>query len=93
MGLQSILVSVSGALTPGPLFFANLAFSKAGGFWSGIKIAIELTMVELPVIILFSIPFIVFSSLNMTYSIIKLISIIGGASLISFGVLYVVRTK
>jgi hypothetical protein len=50
-------------------------------------------MVELPVIILFSIPFIVFSSLNMTYSIIKLISIIGGASLISFGVLYVVRTK
>ena len=91
MGLQIILVSVSGVLTPGPLFFANLALSKYGGFWSGIKIAIGHTIVE-PVIILFSIPFIVFCSLIMTYSIIKLISIIGGASLISFGVLYVVRT-
>lgn len=92
MGLQIILVSVSGVLTPGPLFFANLALSKYGGFWSGIKIAIGHTMVELPLIILFSIPFIVISSLNMTYSIIKVISIIGGASLIGFGILYVVRT-
>lgn len=92
MGLQIILVSVSGVLTPGPLFFANLALSKYGGFWSGIKIAIGHTMVELPLIILFSMPFIVLSSLNMTFSIIKVISIIGGASLIGFGILYVVRT-
>jgi threonine/homoserine/homoserine lactone efflux protein len=92
MGLQIILVSVSGVLTPGPLFFANLALSKYGGFWSGIKIAIGHTMVELPLIILFSISFIVLSSLNMTYSIIKVISIVGGASLIGFGILYVVRT-
>lgn len=92
MGLQIILVSVSGVLTPGPLFFANLALSKYGGFWSGIKIAIGHTMVELPLIILFSIPFIVLSSLNMTYSIIKVISIVGGASLIGFGILNVVRT-
>ena len=92
MGLQIILVSVSGVLTPGPLFFANLALSKYGGFWSGIKIAIGHTMVELPLIILFSIPFIVLSSLNISYSIIKMISIIGGASLIGFGILYVVRT-
>lgn len=91
MGLQIILVSVSGVLTPGPLFFANLALSKYGGFWSGIKIAIGHTIVELPVIILYSIPLIVFSTLNMSFSMFKVISFIGGISLIAFGILYVVR--
>jgi threonine/homoserine/homoserine lactone efflux protein len=91
MGLQIILVSVSGVLTPGPLFFANLALSKYGGFWSGIKIAIGHSIVELPVIILYSIPLIVFSTLNISFSIFKVISLIGGISLIGFGILYVVR--
>ena len=36
MGLQIIIVSVSGVFSPGPLLFANLALSKYGGFWSGI---------------------------------------------------------
>jgi threonine/homoserine/homoserine lactone efflux protein len=91
MGLQIIFVSVSGVLSPGPLFFANLVLSKNGGFWSGIKIAIGHTIVELPVIILYSIPLIIFSSQNVTLSIIKVISFIGGISLIAFGILYVVR--
>lgn len=51
MGLQIILVSVSGVFSPGPLLFANLALSKYRGFWSGIKIAIGHTIIELPVII------------------------------------------
>ena len=92
MGLQIILVSVSGVFSPGPLLFANLALSKYGGFWSGIKIAIGHTIIELPVIILLSIPFVVFSPVNMTFSIMKIISIIAGAFLIVFGILYVVRT-
>jgi threonine/homoserine/homoserine lactone efflux protein len=91
IGLQIIFVSVSGVLSPGPLFFANLVLSKNGGFWSGIKIAIGHTIVELPVIILYSIPLIIFSSQNVTLSIIKVISFIGGISLIAFGILYVVR--
>lgn len=64
MGLQIVLVSASGVLTPGPLFFANIALSKYGGFWSGIKIAIGHTMVELPVIILYSLPLIAFTYPN-----------------------------
>ena len=92
MGLQIILVSVSGVFSPGPLLFANLALSKYGGFWSGIKIAFGHTIIELPVIILLSIPFVVFSPVNMTFSIMKIISIIAGAFLIVFGILYVVRT-
>ena len=92
MGLQIIFVSISGVISPGPLFFANLVLSKNGGFWSGIKIAIGHSIVELPVIILHSIPLIVLSSPNVTSSTIKFISFIGGISLIAFGILYVVKT-
>ena len=92
MGLQIILVSASGVLTPGPLFFANLALSRYGGFWSGIKIAVGHTIVELPLIILYSLPFIVFTYPSTTFSIFTIISIIGGISLFVFGVFYVVRT-
>lgn len=92
MGLQIIFVSVSGVISPGPLFFANLVLSKNGGFWSGIKIAIGHSIVELPLIILFSIPLTVLTSPNVTSSIIKFISFIGGISLIAFGILYVVKT-
>ena len=92
MGLQIIFVSVSGVISPGPLFFANLVLSKNGGFWSGIKIAIGHSIVELPVIILYSIPLIVLSSSDVTSSIIKFISFIGGISLIAFGILYILKT-
>ncbi|MDP9304725.1 MAG: LysE family translocator [Thermoproteota archaeon] len=92
MGFQIILVSVSGVFSPGPLLFANLALSKYGGFWSGIKIAIGHTIIELPVIILLSLPFGVFSPVNMTFSIMKIINFIAGAFLIVFAILYVVRT-
>ncbi|HEU4468752.1 MAG TPA: LysE family transporter [Nitrososphaeraceae archaeon] len=92
MGLQIILVSASGVLTPGPLFFANLALSKYGGFWSGIKIAIGHTIVELPLIILYSLPFIVLTFPSTIFIMFKVISIIGGVSLIVFGIFYVVRT-
>lgn len=91
IGLQIVLVSASGVLTPGPLFFANLALSKYGGFWSGIKIAIGHTMVELPVIILYSLPLIAFTYLNTTFNILKVLSVIGGTSLIIFGIFYVVK--
>ena len=92
MGLQIILVSVSGVFSPGPLLFANLALSKYGGFWSGIKIAVGHTIIELPVIILLSLPFVVLSPINLTFSTTKIITFIAGAFLIIFGILYVVRT-
>ena len=89
--LQIILVSASGVLTPGPLFFANLALSKHGGFWSGIKIAVGHTMIELPLIILYSLPLIAFTYPNTTINMFNVISIIGGTSLIIFGIFYVVK--
>jgi threonine/homoserine/homoserine lactone efflux protein len=92
MGLQIILVSASGVLTPGPLFFANLALSKYGGFWSGIKVAIGHTIIELPVIILYSLPLIVLNYPSTIFNMVRAISIIGGVSLIVFGIYNVVRT-
>jgi len=92
MGLQIILVSASGVFSPGPLLFANLALSKYGGFWSGIKIAIGHTIIELPIIILLALPFVVLSPINLTFSTTKIITFIAGAFLIVFGILYVVRT-
>lgn len=90
MVIQIILVSISGVFSPGPLLFANLALSKYGGFWSGIKIAIGHTIIELPLIIFLSLPFTVFSPAIAT-GIIKIISFIAGIFLIAFGILYVVR--
>ncbi len=91
MGIQIILVSMSGVFSPGPLLFANISLSKYGGFWSGIKIAIGHTIIELPLIILLSLPFVVFSPVNMSSSTMKIISFIAGAILIVFGILYVIR--
>ena len=92
LALQIILVSASGVLTPGPLFFANLALSRHEGFWSGIKLAIGHTIVELPIIILYSLPLIVFTSPSTIFNMFAVISIVGGLSLITFGIFYVVRT-
>jgi threonine/homoserine/homoserine lactone efflux protein len=92
IGLQIILVSASGVLTPGPLFFANLVLSKYGGFWSGIKVAIGHTIIELPVIILYSLPLIVLNYPSTIFNMVRAISIIGGVSLIVFGIYNVVRT-
>ena len=92
MGLQIILVSVSGVFSPGPLLFANLALSKYGGFWSGIKIAVGHTIIELPVIILLSLPFVVLSPINLNFSTTKIITFIAGAFLIVFGIVYVLMS-
>ena len=47
-----ILISVSGVMTPGPLFVANVYYGTKGGMRSGLKMAIGHTIVELPLVIL-----------------------------------------
>ena len=47
-----IIISVSGVMSPGPLFTANIIHGLKEGASSGIKIAIGHTIVELPLIIL-----------------------------------------
>ncbi len=50
-----IIISVSGVMSPGPLFTANIIHGLKEGASSGIKIAIGHTIVELPLIILLGI--------------------------------------
>ncbi|MEX1995750.1 MAG: LysE family transporter [Nitrosopumilaceae archaeon] len=47
-----ITISVSGVMSPGPLFAANLAYGLKGGARAGLKMAYGHTVVELPLVIL-----------------------------------------
>ena len=47
-----ITISVSGVMSPGPLFAANLAYGLKGGARAGLKIAYGHTVIELPLVIL-----------------------------------------
>ena len=47
-----ITISVSGVMSPGPLFAANVAYGLKGGARAGLKMAYGHTVVELPLVIL-----------------------------------------
>ena len=51
-GIEVIVLSASGVLAPGPLFFANLVYGIRLDKWSGIKVASGHMVVELPIIIM-----------------------------------------
>jgi hypothetical protein len=44
---EVVLVSASGVLSPGPLFFANIIYGSKMGITAGIRIAYGHTIVEL----------------------------------------------
>lgn len=50
-----ITISVSGVMSPGPLFAANVAYGVKGGWRSGLRMAYGHTIVELPLVILLGI--------------------------------------
>ncbi|HLE34425.1 MAG TPA: LysE family transporter [Nitrososphaerales archaeon] len=92
-GLTVILVSTSGVLSPGPLFFANLLYGSKYGYKAGLKCSYGHTIVELPLILLLA-----FGALNLeafpTFKVV--ISIIGGIALLAFAtmqILSVIRKK
>ena len=47
-----IRLSVSGVMSPGPVFTANVAYGVKGGWRSGVRMAYGHTIVELPMLIL-----------------------------------------
>ena len=74
-------VSISGVMSPGPLFTANLVYGLKEGAQSGIKMAFGHAIVELPLMILLGIG--VFS-LELFPEFRTLISIFGGIALFIF---------
>ncbi len=80
-GLEIIVVSASGVLAPGPLFFTNLLYGTRLGTHSGLKVAYGHTVVELPLIILLAAGLFSFEAAKK-YS--ASIGLIGGIAILAF---------
>ena len=90
--LQVILVSTSGVLSPGPLFFINILYGSKYGSFVGLKIASGHAIVEFPLIIAISYSLYSFSSYTSHLSdvIFKFIGLTGGIFLILFSILQII---
>src|SRR6187200_2359345 len=87
---EVILLSASGVLSPGPLFFINLIYGSRQGSHAGIKIAYGHTIVELPLIIILALGLSNFSYLHLTSKEnLKIIGLIGGVSITLFSLIQV----
>ncbi len=82
LAAETILVTASGVLSPGPLFFALLAQGTRSGAKAGLGFAVAHTVVELPLVVLLALGFLAISS-QSTVQIIT--GIAGGLTLIFFG--------
>jgi len=87
--LTVITISVSGVMSPGPLFTANVAYGIRGGWKTGIKMACGHTVVELPLVILLGIGAISFTAFPQFR---EYIAILGAISLFVFAGLQVRTT-
>ena len=76
-----ITVSLSGVMSPGPLFAATVAYGLKGGIKTGLKMAYGHTVVELPLVVLLGIGAI---SLNTVPQFREITSILGALSLFVF---------
>ena len=80
-----ILVTVSGALAPGPLFFANISKGVKLGARGGLIFAVAHTLVEFSLVMLLSFGLFVINSELVR----RVIGIAGGVVLIGFGLMQV----
>ena len=89
--LQVILVSISGVLSPGPLFFINILYGSKYGSFIGLKIASGHAIVELPLIIAITYGLYSFSyTLHVSDIIFKSIGLTGGIFLLLFSILQII---
>lgn len=87
---EVILLSASGVLSPGPLFFTNLIYGSRQGAHAGIKIAYGHTIVELPLITILALGLSKFSSLDLTSNgNLKIIGLLGGVSIALFSLMQI----
>jgi threonine/homoserine/homoserine lactone efflux protein len=86
---EVILVSASGVLSPGPLFFIIIYGSKQG-VTGGIKIAFGHTIVEFLLVITLALGLFTFSQVFVNNENLKIISIIGGIAIIVFALIQII---
>jgi threonine/homoserine/homoserine lactone efflux protein len=85
-GIEVIVLSASGVLAPGPLFFANLVYGTRLDKWSGIKVASGHTVVELPLIIILAAGL---STFDAAIKYAGIIGLIGGIAILAFAALQI----
>ncbi|MEM3522719.1 MAG: LysE family transporter [Candidatus Bathyarchaeia archaeon] len=78
------LISASGALAPGPLFFSTIAIGMKEGGMAGLKVSVGHTLVEFPLVILLAFGIGNFLSLNYVKT---SLGILGGLVIIFLGTL------
>jgi threonine/homoserine/homoserine lactone efflux protein len=76
-----IIISISGVMSPGPLFAANVAYGLKGGVKAGLKMAYGHTVVELPLVILLGIGALTFETMPQFR---EIIALLGSISLFVF---------
>ncbi|HEV2193623.1 MAG TPA: LysE family transporter [Nitrosopumilaceae archaeon] len=76
-----ITISLSGVMSPGPLFAANVAYGLKGGIKTGLKMAYGHTVVELPLVVLLGIGAISLATIPQFR---EITSILGASSLFVF---------
>ena len=76
-----IIISISGVMSPGPLFTANVAYGLKGGAKAGLKMAYGHTVVELPLVILLGIGALSFEASSQFK---EIIALLGAISLFVF---------
>jgi threonine/homoserine/homoserine lactone efflux protein len=86
---QVILLSTSGVLSPGPLFFINILYGSKYGSIVGLKIALGHTIAEFPLIIILSYILYTFSSFHVSDIIFKIVGTIGGIFILIFSILQI----
>src|SRR5437867_7790481 len=77
-----VLVSASGALTPGPLFLAATLRATRTGWLAGVECALGHTIIELPLVMGLALGLSAF-----LLGSVRLIAIMGGSSLVAFALM------
>ncbi len=85
-----IVVTASGALAPGPLFFVNLAHGTKSGAKGGLAFSIGHTLVEFSIVVLLALTLSTVVKEQAT-TVQSIVGIIGGAFLLGFGLLQIRR--
>jgi threonine/homoserine/homoserine lactone efflux protein len=89
-GLTVVLISTSGVLSPGPLFFSNILYGSKYGYKAGLMCSYGHTVVELPLILLLAFGVL---SLEVFPSFKPVISIVGGVTLIAFAAMQMINVR
>jgi len=84
-----ILITASGALAPGPLFFATISHGAKSGAKSGLMFSIAHTIVEFTLVISFALGLLTVANRPLIRS---MMGVIGGLVLLGFGTLQILNS-